>query len=149
WRERALQGIGVPGDADTVSYILLGLAAQSCPPDAATDAMAHYLKNVRLPDGRWWILGHRPPIESSDIEVTALSMRAMQVYAPRAQRAEYEKAIRAAGAWLAKAQPKTTEDRAFQLLGLAWADAGKEMIRKLGQTLVAEQTADGGWAQIP
>jgi hypothetical protein len=27
WRERALQALGIPGDADTVSYILLGLAA--------------------------------------------------------------------------------------------------------------------------
>ena len=31
WRERALQGIGIPGDADTISYILLGLAAEGHP----------------------------------------------------------------------------------------------------------------------
>jgi ankyrin repeat protein len=149
WRERALQGIGVPGDADTVSYVLLGLAAQNCLPDPATDAMAHYLKSLQLPDGHWWIFGHRPPLESSAIELTAASMRAMQVYAPKARRAEYEKAIQSAAAWLIKAQPKTTEDRAFQLLGLKWAGANRDAIGKAGRELIAEQRADGGWAQIP
>ena len=42
WRERALLGVGIPGDADTVSPILLAMAAQNYPPDATTDAMAAY-----------------------------------------------------------------------------------------------------------
>src|SRR5258708_9462509 len=33
-------GVGIPGDADTVSYILLGMAAERYPSDRATDAMA-------------------------------------------------------------------------------------------------------------
>ncbi len=57
WRGRLLQGVGIPGDSDTVSYILLGLAAENYPGDAATDALAHYLKNRQSPDGRWWIFG--------------------------------------------------------------------------------------------
>src|SRR5262249_49933583 len=40
WRERALQGIGIPGDVDTASYILTGLGAAQHPPDAGTDAQA-------------------------------------------------------------------------------------------------------------
>ena len=32
WRDRAFQGVGIPGDADTVSYILLGLGAEKYPP---------------------------------------------------------------------------------------------------------------------
>ena len=149
WRERALQGVGIAGDSDTVSYILVGMAAEHHPPDAATDALARYLKSKQLPDGRWRILGHRPPIESSDFEVTATSMRAIQVYAPKPQRAEYEKAVRLAAGWLMQAQPKTTEDRAFQLLGLGWAGANKAAIRKAAGDLVAEQRPDGGWAQLP
>ena len=79
WRERALQGIGIPGDADTVSYILLGIAAENYPGDISTDALAIYLKSHQLPDGHWNIFAHRPPLESNDIEVTAVSMRAIQV----------------------------------------------------------------------
>jgi len=149
WRERALQGIGIPGDADTMSYILLGLAAENYPPDAATDAQASFLKRTQAPDGRWIILANRPPIESSDIQVTASSMRALQIYAPRANRAEYDNSIAAAAAWLEKATPRVTEDRTFQLLGLGWSKASKPAIRLAGVALIAEQRADGGWSQLP
>ena len=149
WRERAMQGIGIPGDADTMSYILLGLAAENYPPDAATDAQAYFLKRTQAPDGRWLILANRPPIESSDIQVTAASMRALQVYAPRANRAQYDKSIAAAAAWLTKATPRVTEDRAFQLLGLGWSKALQPAIRRAGLALIAEQRADGGWSQLP
>ncbi|MGH8247387.1 MAG: ankyrin repeat domain-containing protein, partial [Gammaproteobacteria bacterium] len=32
WRERVLQGVGIPGDSDTISYILIGMAAENYPP---------------------------------------------------------------------------------------------------------------------
>ena len=43
----------------------------------------------------------------------------------------------------------TTEDRAFQLLGFAWAGASRNQTAKAGRALMAEQRADGGWAQLP
>jgi hypothetical protein len=149
WRERALQGVGIPGDSDTVSYILVGMAAENYPADAATDAMAQFVKSRQAPDGRWIIFAHRPPLESSDFQVTANSMRAIQIYAPKTQRAEYDKAIQLAAGSLMKSHPATTEDRAHPLLGLGWAGANRETIRKAARELVAKQRPDGGWAQIP
>jgi ankyrin repeat protein len=149
WRERLLQNIGIPGNQDTVSYILLGMAAENYAPDAATDAAARYLKSRQGSDGHWWIQGPRNPLESSDIQVTAVSMRAIQVYAPKTQRAEYEKAVQLAAGWLVKAEPKSNEDRAFQLLGLKWSKASKEIIRKAAGELLAAQRADNGWGQLP
>jgi ankyrin repeat protein len=149
WRDRALQNIGIPGDADTVSYILLGLAAEHHPPDTATDALAHFLKVKQLPDGHWAILAHRPPIESSDIEVTAASMRALQTYAPRTQRAAYDDAIERAATWLKSAKPQSAEDRAFHLLGLHWARADRRLVQAAARAIVTDQRPDGGWAQIP
>jgi len=149
WRERVLRDLGIPGDSDTVSYILVGLAAENYPPNASTDAMAHYLKMQQARDGRWRILIHRPPIESSDITVTATSLRALRVYAVKSQRAEYEGAVQAAAKWLMKAQPGTSEERAFQLLGLGWASASKNAIQRAARGLLAEQRPDGGWSQIP
>jgi hypothetical protein len=148
WRDRALQGVGIPGDADTVSYILLGLGAEKYAADAATDAMAYFLKRTQLPTGQWRIFAHRPPLESSDIQVTAASMHALQLYAPETPRAEYDKAVRLAAGWLANATPGTTEERAFQLLGLRWSGASTDRMRKAGGALVAEQRADGGWSQL-
>ena len=97
WRERALQGVGIPGDSDTVGYILLGLAAENHSPDEATDAMSRFLKGQQHPDGGWQIFAHRPPIESSDIQVTAVSLRSLQLYAPRAQRVEYRRPLSVLG----------------------------------------------------
>ena len=149
WRERALQGVGIPGDADSMGEILLGLAQAKYPPDPATDAMTLFLKNHQSPDGRWYATAHRPPLESSDIQTTAVAMHDLQSYAPRAQRAEYDQAIRRAAEWLAKAKPRTTQDRAYQLLGLAWAGADQKLINNDAAGLLAEQRADGGWAQLP
>jgi hypothetical protein len=149
WRERALQGIGIPGDADTVSYILLGLAAEKHPADAATDAQAYLLKRQQAPDGRWRILAHRPPIESSDIQVTAASMRAVQLYMPAATRASYQHAVRRGLEWLTQQSPVTTEERAFHLLGLGWGGASRALIQQAARGLSAEQRPDGGWAQTP
>jgi hypothetical protein len=151
WRERLLQGIGIPGDSDTVSSILLGMAAENYPADAATDAMAKFLKEQQWPTGEWRILAHRPPIESSDIQVTAMSMRAMQLYMPKSRTAEYERAIQRGVQWLLRAQPKTGEDRAFQLLGLRWGGVGANhaAVQKAVRDLIAQQRSDGGWAQIP
>src|SRR5260370_12893257 len=110
WRERVLQGDGIPGQTDTVSYILLGIAAEHYPPDEATDALAYYVKRKQAPDGRWRIKDHRPPHESSDIQSTAVALRAIQVYGLKAQRVEYEKAVQRAARWLESAQPASTED---------------------------------------
>ena len=63
WRDRVLQGIGIPGDNDTISYILLGLAAEKFPANAATDAMVRFLRYQQSPDGFWLPLAHRPPLE--------------------------------------------------------------------------------------
>lgn len=149
WRERVLQGVGIPGDTDTIGYILLGLAAEHYPADPATDAMARFIKNHQTPAGNWVVEAHRPPIESSDIEATAVSMRAIESYAPKVQRAEYEKSIARAAAWLKTAQPKTTEDKVFRLLGLRWTKANKQSIRAAARSLLADQRTDGGWAQLP
>jgi ankyrin repeat protein len=149
WRERALQGVGIPGDSDSIGEILLGLADAKYPPDAATDAMALFLKTRQSPDGRWYATAHRPPLESSDIQTTAVAMHDLQSYAPQGQRAEYAQAIQRAAVWLVKAEPRTTQDRAYQLLGVAWADADQQVMKQDGAALVAEQRADGGWAQLP
>jgi len=149
WRERILQGMGIPGDVDTLSYMLVGLAAERYPADDATAAMARFIKGHQLADGHWTVEAHRPPLEASDIEVTALSMRALQLYAPALHAAEYKPAIEAAAQWISRATPKTTEDRAFQLLGLRWAGLARETMRVRARELVATQRADGGWAQIP
>jgi ankyrin repeat protein/mono/diheme cytochrome c family protein len=147
-RERALENAGIPGGIDTVSYILLGMAADNYPSDPITDAWARYVKNNQSPDGRFQCLAARPPVESSDFQVTAASIRSLRTYAPKSQRAEYDAAVARAVRWLEHAQPMTTEDHAFGVLGLIWGGARDAAIVKAARGLLALQRPDGGWAQL-
>jgi ankyrin repeat protein len=148
WRERELQDIPIPGRADTTAYILVGLAAAKYPADASTDALARYLKRRQLADGGWRVASHRPPIESSDIAITALVLRSLQAYAPAPLKKEYARAIERGSSWLAQAQAKSNEDHVYMVLGLTWTGASRAAIRKAANALIAQQRTDGGWSQV-
>jgi ankyrin repeat protein/mono/diheme cytochrome c family protein len=138
---------------DTASNMLSGLAADGYAADVATDVIAHFLKGRQAEDGRWrnFVIDHRPPIQHTDIDVTANVIRALRIYAPPRRQAEYQLAIRRAATWLMTAETRTTDQRAFQLLGLVWAGVAPrhERIRSGARALLSEQRPDGGWAQLP
>src|SRR5262249_49776954 len=138
-REKLLQGDGFGGAQAAASYILVGLAANGQTPNKTTDAMVHYLIGRQSADGRWPVNINRPPLETSDIGVTALSLRALQLYAPSGLRQEVNHRVQRAREWLTKAAPKSNEDQSFQLLGLAWANADKQALQKMAQALLAQQ----------
>jgi hypothetical protein len=147
-REKLLCGIGIPGDATTVSYILMGLAAARQPANPDTDAMVHYLLGKQSQDGRWTPVSYRPPLEFSDFTTTALALRAVQLYAPRGRADEVAKRRKIARQWLKRAQAANNEERAYRLLGLRWAEAEKGEVDKATRALLANQQSDGGWAQL-
>ena len=146
-REQALQGIVSPGGLTTTSgYILMGLAADRHPADAATDALVRLIVTRQLPDGRW-ASAYRPPSESSEFTAAAVGLRGIQLYGTATP--PQRRAVAAAAAWLASAPPQSTEDRVFKLLGLTWADAPQGARQSAIQDLLASQRTDGGWAQLP
>jgi hypothetical protein len=126
--------------------MLIGLDADGYAPDAATDALAYYLKGRQRLDGSWQIGGQRPPIEVSDLFVTAASLRAILLYAPAPHKAEYRDAALRAARYLAAARPVSNEDATFQVLGIHWAG---QPVRQAAAALLKRQNADGGWSQIP
>jgi len=147
--ERALQGLPIPGSVDTIGYVLLGMAAENYPPDVTTDIWARFLKSGQETDGRWRVRALRPPLEASDLQVTAAALRALQIYAPRTKRDDYQRSIELAARWIETAQPMSTEDSVFQVLGLQWAGGKKRAVRKSAEVLLTQQRADGGWGQLP
>src|SRR5262249_10474432 len=136
--------------ARVMSYIVVGLEGEHKNPDLNTDAVAMYLKTRQMPDGHWaTTVGEpRPPMCSDYTGQTALSMRALQLYAPKIDRAGYEKTIQLAAAWLAKAEPTTNEDQTWRPLGVAWAARDKAAIKKAQRELLAAQRSDGGWSDL-
>src|SRR5829696_3891150 len=149
WRERVLQGIGIPGDSSTISYILMGLAAEKQPANASTDAMVRYIRTQQTPAGFWMPLAFRPPLEGDPIQTTALSLRALQLYAPAGEKDAYKPVFDRGAAWIAAAKPMTADSAAFKLLRMHWSGASKAAMQDVAKDLIAGQRADGGWAQFP
>lgn len=145
FREIMLQGTDkIPDPTISVSYLLLGLHAEGYAADENTAAMAHLVSTKQMADGHFPSFPARPPMESSDVTATALSLRALQLYGK-----EPAAAVARARQWLLKVKPVTNEERTMQLLGLTWADAKPEELVKAGRALLATQRLDGGWAQLP
>src|SRR6185369_1978434 len=114
----------IPDPTVSVSYALLGLAAERHPADATTEAMAKLISMHQAPDGHFRAFTVRPPIESSEFTATALTVRAMQVYGK-----DSDKAIAMAREWLQSAKPRTHEDSVMRLLGLTWSKADAPYLR--------------------
>jgi ankyrin repeat protein len=142
-----LLGTGI--DATLSVHVLAGLAAEDEPASRVTDALVQYVVLRQRIDGRWQQENYRPPDEASDFQFTALAIRGLVAYAPKARRREIAGRIERARRWLQDAQPVDTTDRAFQVLGLGWAQAGPDSIQKAVAKLLGEQREDGGWAQLP
>ena len=145
-----LQRIDPPGSGDTIMYSLLQWAVEGVKPDRTIDAMVHNLAAEQHVAGNWTNTGvARPPIEDGDFSRTAISLRALAVYGPPGRKAEFEQRILRAAAWLKSNTPRTTEERAMQLLGLKWANTDQSSLNEPLRNLIALQRPDGGWAQTP
>src|SRR5262249_48848735 len=130
----------IPDPAISVSYGLMGLAADKFPANDLTAAMAAMLAKLQGPDGSFRALPLRAPLESSDFTATAWTLRAMALYGK-----DNAAQIRKAGEWLRQAKPHSTEDRAMQILGLHWSKTGAAEMRQSAAVLLAAQRPDGGW----
>ena len=86
---------------------------------------------------------------SSDVTATALAIRAIRTYGWPGRREEFAAGVARGREWLWKVRAETTEEAAFQLLGLHWAGESAEMLTCLAGSLRHQQRDDGGWAQLP
>jgi ankyrin repeat protein len=131
------------------TWFLAGMAAHKQPANDATGAMAMVLARQQSPNGAWSFTLPRVPMQSSFFTFTALAVRSLRVYGPKSYAGETAERIRRAKAWLLATPAKTSEDRAFRLLGLKWAGASLEEKRQAIDEVRADQRPDGGWAQLP
>ena len=136
-QDRLPKGEGVPGGPYTAGYALAQLQATQEPANPTSKALINYLLKTQEPDGSWRIRTHRPPLEDSHFTATALGIKAMINSEPAKKAAQ----------WIALAQPKTTEDHVFKVLGLHWADRQKES-QAAAKVLLNLQDEEGGWAQL-
>jgi len=141
-REKLADGsVTPPNPPISVGYSLLGLHAEGYAPDETTAAMAASIARTQLPDGRFGILGVRPPMESSVFSATALGLRSLQLYGGKAD----DRVVKACN-WLAEGKPVTNEDHTMRLMGLSWCASPESAVAAV--ELLATQRGDGGWGQL-
>ena len=132
-----------------INWEMFDAGTNRAPADVYTDASVRYIKAMQRPDGSWFSTeGRRPPMNAGRPQQVALAVFAIKSYGPRAEKADSDKAIARAAAWLEKQKPVNTQDRAFHLLGLAWSNASPAVIHAAAKGLATAQRADGGWSQM-
>jgi ankyrin repeat protein len=133
------------------AYVLLGLNAEGYKADLNTDAAAMHILSRQRSNGEWQypLADTRQPLCLDHIGDTALSLRALQLYAPKTDVAAYRRAIQTAAVWLASATSYSNDDRSWKVAGLAWSGANKPATQKAIRELLAAQKTDGGWSDLP
>ena len=169
--EKIGKGGGIPGGSYSAGYALLTLAAADSPADSLRDAMVQYLRKKQNDQGHWRIGTHRPPLEDSDFTATAVSLAGIHWADRTSSPEDRQQLLVRARKWLRVTEPKTTEDRVFQLFGLAWAQGGpsqrlarpltrhpyrdwstpedQRVAKAQASGLLKLQREDGGWGQLP
>ncbi len=141
-----LGGFGV----GSVSWETFDFGMNGVPRNAYTDAIVRYTKSMQTPAGNWLSPeSRRPPMSAGEYQTAALAIYTLQQYSSAAEKADSLQVIARAAAWLEKTKPNGTQDRAFQLMGLAWAKANATAIERSAKLLAATQREDGGWSQLP
>jgi hypothetical protein len=148
--EMAMQGETTGGHVLTYGYFTMALAAAQYKPDGMTAGLVHAIASWQMPDGSWPALIERPPMEYSTFSHTALSIRALTLYAPEGRRTEIDEKIRRARSWLLTAKPTSAEEQAMRIMGLAWSKASpKEIEAAIKPWIALQNRQDGGWSQLP
>lgn len=133
-----------------VGSLMGGVIEAKAPASEGTDAAVILLMGKQLPSGAWSSIGVRFPAGTTDFQLTANAVRAIDAYAPPSMRKEADRRIAGARAWLvANHAPNESDALVNRLQGLVWAKAPGAAIAKARADLVATQRPDGGWAQTP
>ena len=148
--EAAMQGAELAGRALTIGYILMALADERHPLDMITAPFTHLVAASQMPDGSWLDEGiSRPPMEHSEISITAMAVRTLTLYPIAGARDQLAEKLQRARAWLLMAQPQSGEDRAMRLMGLVWTNASRRDVDSAVREILTQQRAGGGWSQLP
>lgn len=130
-------------------YLLLAMAAEKIPASPSTDIIVDYMAGQQIADGSFQAESGRNPLETGEAHLTAMTIRAIQLYASPSKKALVDKLVSRSRHWLENIHPNEEQELAFQLLGMHWCGSSREMKQTVVDKLKSIQHADGGWSQLP
>jgi len=129
-------------------FALWSMGVSKCSPDKTTDFLTHDLLERQTKDGHWVGGNGRAPLEYYSFDATAMAIYGINHYKRPGFAKKVKDANEKAIAWLTHTTAINNEEKAFQLLGLTWANADPEFIQKRADILLRQQHVNGGWSQL-
>jgi hypothetical protein len=114
-----------------------------------TDLSVDYMMSQAKTDGSFLAESGRIPLQTGDMHLTAMTIRAIQLYASPAKKKHVDELVSKTKQWIEKADPQQQQELVFQLLGMQWCGSGMSQKIKVAEKLKSIQNADGGWSQLP
>jgi hypothetical protein len=137
------------GEVSTSDFAAMGMAYTKRTPvrDQAVTNAARWLLTIQTDDGAVHGDDSRAPIEQGELMFTTNALKVWHEALALANNAEFQTAFAKGLAYIEGAETSTTQDKAFQILGLSWFGntAQKSKARELAVKLQTLQQADGGW----
>jgi hypothetical protein len=127
-------------------YLLLGLYAEKYPANLNTDIAFDFLISQAKHDGAFLAEAIRVPLESGDIHLTSMAIRAIQLYASPAKKTHIDELVARTKQFLEKSNPTEQQELAFQLLGIHWCGSRGDQKLKVAEKLRSIQHEYGGWS---
>jgi ankyrin repeat protein len=146
--DRAIQYSYVIEPAMDDAYRMVAAHAAGVPPNLGAAVYARLLISRQNRDGDWDGFHQRPPSSYSRFTMTALGLRAVQVYHHASQKAAAAAAVARARKFLESRPPRSTEEQAYRIIGLKWAGADRSTLQRFARELKASQRPDGGWGAL-
>ncbi|HJT89576.1 MAG TPA: ankyrin repeat domain-containing protein [Bryobacteraceae bacterium] len=146
--DRAVQYTYVIEPAMDDAFRLVAAEAAGVRPNLATAVYARLIAHRQRPAGDWPSFHQRPPSSYSSFTMTALAVRAIELYHHASQEADVRARVERARAWFLGHTAGNTEERTYKLLGLFWSGADQGAIREAARALAVTQRPDGGWGSL-
>ena len=120
----------MPGDSDSLNVLAV---------------TAEFLAGEQRSDGRWAQSRSEMPVQQGDLQATADAVQIL-----RRAPGDWSSQIARAAEFLAAAEPETTQDHVYRVIGLVLGDdpTYEAAIYDQVETLWAMQNSDGGWSEL-
>lgn len=141
-----LGGTSLGGYVATLSYDVVGLAADGKGPTIWSDLAVNALAKAQQESGAWTVNDTRHPLGNGEAKYTALAMRGLLTHPLPGLKEEFAARVARGAAYLESAKAGDLQSLAFRILGLKWAGRPAK-IPELARQLEKLQRTNGGWAQ--